>query len=127
MNFFKMDPAFQAYRLLQFAFVVAPIIVGLDKLYTNFLVPWTIYLAPITLDILGGHAEGFMQIVGVIEIIAGIGVAVKPKVFSYVVALWLLCIIINLLFAVHYYDIVVRDVGLLFGALALGKLSKKYG
>lgn len=127
MSFFKLDPSFQAFRLLQIAFVVAPILVGLDKLYTNFLVPWTIYLAPVFYNILQGNGEGFMKLVGVIEIVAGIGVWIKPRFFSYVVAIWLFCIIVNLLLTGHFFDIVVRDIGLLLGAVALGRLSKKYG
>ncbi len=65
-----------------------------------------------------------MLVVGAIEIIAGIGVLLKPQVFAYVVALWLLGIIINLLLLGQFYDIALRDFGLLLGALALGRLSQ---
>lgn len=67
-----------------------------------------------------------MMVVGVIEIIAGIGVWVKPKIFSYIVAIWLLGIIVNLLMLHNFYDIALRDLGLLLGALALGRLSQEY-
>lgn len=127
MSFFKRDPVFQAFRLLQIAFVAAPIIAGLDKLYTYYLVPWTIYLSPLALSMINGHAIGFMKFVGVVEIIAGIGVAFRPKIFSYVVAVWLFLIIINLLATGHYYDVALRDLGLMLAAIALGKLSKKMG
>ena len=74
-------------------------------------------------NVLGGHGHQFMMVVGVVEIIAGIGVALKPRVFAYIVAIWLLLIIINLLSIPGYYDIALRDLGLLLGALALGRLS----
>lgn len=127
MSFFKMDPVYQAFRLLQIAFVAAPIIAGADKVFmTNFLVPWPMYLSPILRGMFENHIYGFMMFVGVVEVIAGVGVAVKPKIFSYVVALWLLLIILNLLTTGHYYDIALRDFGLMLAAIALGKLSEKY-
>jgi len=72
------------------------------------------------------HATSFMMLVGVIEVVAGVGVILKPRVFSYVVALWLVGIIINLLLTGHYFDIALRDLGLCLSALALGRLSEKY-
>ncbi len=78
------------------------------------------------LRIVNAHDRGFMTIVGIIEIIAGLGVVFKPKLFSYIVALWLLGIIINLLLTRQYFDIALRDLGLFLSALALGKLSNKY-
>ena len=119
------DPGHQAFRILQVAFVIAPLIAGLDKFF-YLLTNWSQYLSPLALRMLGGHDRGFMMLVGVIEVIAGLGVYFKPKIFSYVVALWLLGIVVNLLMTGHYFDIALRDVGLLFGALALGKLSQKY-
>ncbi|HSX12198.1 MAG TPA: hypothetical protein VLF61_01780 [Rhabdochlamydiaceae bacterium] len=127
MSFFKMDPGFQAFRLLQIAFVVAPILAGADKVFmTNFLVPWPMYLSPILRSMFENHIYGFMMFVGIVEVIAGVGVAVKPKLFSCIVALWLLLIIINLLTTGHYFDIALRDLGLFLSALALCKLSEKY-
>lgn len=115
--------AYQAYRILQFGFVAAPIIAGLDKFF-NLLVTWEQYLWPVLDDLIG--AGIFMSLVGVIEIVAGIGVAVKPRIFSYVVAAWLGGIILNLLLIPGYYDIALRDLGLALGALALGRLSQRF-
>lgn len=115
--------AYQAYRILQIGFVAAPIIAGLDKFF-NLLVTWEQYLWPVLDDLIG--AGIFMGLVGIIEIVAGIGVAVKPRIFSYVVAAWLGGIILNLLLIPGYYDIALRDLGLALGALALGRLSHRF-
>lgn len=117
-------PAGQAYRILQFGFVVAPIVAGLDKFF-NVLTDWSQYLAPFIGNMIG--AEVFMGIVGVVEIVAGIGVALKPRIFAYVVAAWLVGIILNLLLIPGYFDIALRDLGLALGALALGRLSQQFG
>ena len=116
---------YQAFRILQIAFVIAPIIAGLDKFF-YFLTNWSKYLSPSALQFMQGNDRYFMMAIGIIEIIVGIGVIFKPKIFSYIVALWLLCIIINLLLQRGYYDIALRDLGLLLAALALGRLSHKY-
>jgi len=108
--------------ILRFGFTVAPILAGLDKFF-GFLVDWDKYLSPMANNVLGGHGHQFMMVVGVVEIIAGIGVALKPRVFAYIVAIWLLLIILNLLSIPGYYDIALRDLGLALGALALGRLS----
>ena len=112
----------QAFMILRFGFTVAPILAGLDKFF-GFLVDWDKYLSPMANNALGGHGHQFMLAVGVIEIVAGIGVALKPRIFAYVVAIWLLGIIVNLLSIPGYYDIALRDLGLALGALALGRLS----
>ena len=114
--------AYQAYRILQLGFVAAPILAGLDKFF-NVLVDWEQYLAPFIGDIISPGV--FMAIVGVVEIIAGIGVAVKPRLFAYVVAAWLVGIILNLLLT-GYYDVALRDLGLALGALALARLSQEF-
>jgi hypothetical protein len=119
------NPAHQAYRILQVGFVVAPIVAGADKFF-HFLVNWNQYLAPVVDQMLGGNGHVFMLVVGVIEIVAGIGVAIKPKLFAYVVAAWLLGIVINLLLAQNFYDIALRDVGLALSALALARLSHQF-
>ena len=75
---------------------------------------------------LGGHGHQFMMVAGVIEIIAGIGVALKPKIFAYVVSAWLLGIIVNLLMTGMYFDVALRDLGLSLGALALGRLAMQF-
>ncbi len=125
MSKFPGDYGYQAFRILQFAFVVAPILAGIDKFY-NILAYWPGYLSPMVMQVVHGNAQAFMMAIGVVEIIAGIGTFFKPQVFAYIVALWLLAIIINLLMTGHFYDIALRDLGLLLGALALGRLSHKY-
>src|SRR5690349_15246826 len=120
------SPARQAYHILQFAFVVAPIVAGLDKFF-HLLTNWDMYLAPVADRVLHGHGHTFMLIIGVIEIVAGIGVWLFPRVFGYVVAVWLWLIIINLLITPHgFYDIALRDLGLSLGALALARLAQVY-
>lgn len=115
---------YRAYRLLHWAFILAPILAGLDKFF-HILVNWDIYLAPIVPQILHVPTHGFMLAVGVIEIIAGLIVAFKPKIGGYIVTIWLWGIIINLfLNPNHYYDIALRDFGLSLGALALAQLSQ---
>lgn len=125
MSKFSGDPGYQAFRALQIAFVVAPILAGLDKFF-YLLTNWSQYLSPMALRMINNHDRGFMTVVGVVEIIAGIGVFYKPKIFAYIVSLWLLCIIVNLLMTGHYFDIVLRDIGLFLAAFALGRLSQKY-
>lgn len=120
------DYAYQAFRLLKFAFVVAPLIAGIDKFF-NMLTTWSMYLSPLTMRMIGFHNQPFLMIVGIVEIIAGLGVMLKPKFFAPIVALWLFLIIINLLCKGMYFDIALRDFGLFLAALALTKLSKKYG
>ncbi len=117
-----MAPDRQAFFLLRTVFTVAPILFGLDK-FTNILTDWTIYLAPVATAIVPVTAQTFMYVVGVVEIIAGILVAVRPRFGSLLVAVWLLGIIINLLVLGNFYDVALRDFGLLVGALALNRLS----
>jgi hypothetical protein len=119
------DARFQAYALLRTGFAVAPILFGLDKFF-EVLVEWPIYLAPWVNDIAPGSAQDFMYVVGGIEILAGLVVAVKPRYGAYLVAAWLGGIIVNLLTHSGYYDIALRDFGLLIGALALGRLAAVY-
>lgn len=119
------DPARQAFWILRIGFTVAPILAGLDKFF-NVLVDWDRYIAPAVNNLLGGNGHTFMLAAGVIEIAAGIGIALRPRVFSYVVAAWLGAIIVNLLMIPGYYDIALRDLGLALGALALGRLSEEY-
>lgn len=119
------SPAYQAYQILRFGFTVAPILAGLDK-FLHLLTNWDQYLAPSVNRMLNGNGHVFMQAVGVIEIVAGIGVFIKPKIFGYVVGLWLLGIIVNLLLIPGYFDIALRDLGLSLGAFALARLSAVY-
>jgi hypothetical protein len=117
------DYAHQAYTVLKFGFTVAPIVAGLDKFF-NFLVDWTQYLTPLVPAWTGIDPSVFMMAVGVVEFIAGIVVAVKPKFGAWIVAFWLWGIIINLLLVPGYYDVALRDLGLSFGALALARLAE---
>jgi hypothetical protein len=117
-------PAYQGYLLLRTGFVVAPILFGLDKFF-NWMVVWPNYLAPWLNDLVPGNAQQFMYVVGTIEIAAGLLVLLWPKWGSLVVALWLGGIIVNLLTlgAPKYYDVALRDFGLLLGALTLNRLA----
>lgn len=119
------DVGYQAYQILRLGFTVAPIIAGLDK-FLNVLTNWDRYLAPSANQMLGGYGHQFMLAVGVIEVVAGIGVFLKPKIFAYVVSAWLLLIIVNLLMVGGYLDVALRDLGLSLGALALARLSAEY-
>lgn len=112
----------QAFLLLRTVFTVAPILFGLDK-FTNILTDWTVYLAPQATALVPLAPRTFMGVVGVVEIIAGIAVAVRPRFGSLLVAAWLAGIIINLLLLGSFFDVALRDFGLLVGALALNRLS----
>ncbi len=119
------NPAYQAFWILRAGFIVAPILAGADK-FLGLLVNWDQYLPSVVNNMLGGYGHQLMYAVGAIEIVAGIGILLKPKVFAYVVAAWLLLIIVNLLLIPGYYDVALRDLGLALGALALGRLSERY-
>jgi hypothetical protein len=121
----RQDPAYQAYLTLRIGFAVAPILFGLDK-FTNLLADWTTYLAPSIDRLVPGSAAAAMLAVGVVEIVAGLVVAVRPKVGGYLVAAWLAGIIGNLLLLGDHYDIALRDFGLLLGALALARLATAF-
>src|SRR4051794_29024477 len=115
-------PEHQAFVLLRTVFTVAPILFGLDK-FANLLTDWERYLAPWINDLFPGSAHTAMLAVGVVEIVAGLVVAVRPQYGGYLVAAWLLGIIVNLLTLGSYYDIALRDFGLFVAALALARLS----
>jgi hypothetical protein len=119
------NPAYQAYLALRTGFVVAPILFGLDKL-TNLLTDWTTYLAPAVDRLVPGSATSAMLAVGVVEVVAGLVVAFRPKVGGYLVAAWLAGIIGNLLLLGDHYDIALRDFGLLLAALALARLATAF-
>jgi hypothetical protein len=113
----------EAFRLLQFGFVVAPIVAGLDK-FLHLLTDWEKYLAPVVSNTFGIQPHSFMMIVGVIEIVAGLVVAIKPRFGGYLVAAWLFGIIVDLIAVGGYLDIALRDLGLLLGALAMARLAE---
>lgn len=119
------DPAYQAFWLLRIAFVVAPLLFGLDK-FVDWLVDWERYLAPEINDLIPGNAHQAMLAVGVIEIVAGLIVALRPRFGGYLVAAWLAGIIVNLLLIGDYYDIALRDFGLLLAALTLARLATAF-
>jgi hypothetical protein len=112
----------EAYFLLRTVFTVAPILFGLDK-FTQLLSDWDFYLAPWINDLVPGSARDAMMIIGVVEVAAGVLVALRPRIGAYVVALWLAGIIVNLVTLGDYYDVALRDFGLLVGALALARLA----
>jgi len=119
------NPVFQAFALLRVGFTVASIVFGLDK-FADWLVDWRIYLAPELNDLIPGNAHQAMLAVGIVEIVAGLVVAVRPKFGGYLVAGWLAAIIVNLLLQADFYDIALRDFGLLIGALALARLATAF-
>ena len=112
----------QAFLVLRAAFTVAPVLFGLDK-FTNLMTDWTAYLAPWIDDLVPGTAQQAMYAVGVTEVVAGLLVAVAPRLGGLVVAAWLGGIIVDLLTLGDYYDVALRDVGLLAGAVALSRLA----
>ena len=120
------DAVVQAFWLLRIGFTVAPILFGLDK-FANLLTDWEGYLAPSIDKLVPGTAHQAMLAVGVIEIIAGVVVAILPRFGGYLVAAWLAGIIINLLVLGDYYDVALRDFGLLLGALCLARLATAVG
>src|ERR671924_1878870 len=122
-NVLRSDPAAQAFMLLRIAFTVAPILFGLDKFAEVMISDWPKYLAPEFNDLIPGSASDAMHIVGVVEIAAGLVVAVMPRFGGLLVAGWLGGIIVNLLLVGGYGDIALRDFGLLLGAGTLSRLA----
>ena len=112
----------RAFLLLRTVFTIAPIAFGLDK-FAGVLTDWEQYLAPWIDDLVPGSAHDAMLAVGVVEVVAGIVVAVAPRVGALLVAGWLAGIIVNLVTMGEYYDVALRDFGLLMGALALAALA----
>lgn len=119
------DPTYQAFWLLRIGFTIAPILFGLDK-FAHVLVDWDVYLASEFTDLFNAEAHTLMYLVGAIEIVAGIAVFLRPRFGGYLVAAWLAGIIVNLLLMADYYDIALRDFGLLLGALTLARLATAF-
>jgi hypothetical protein len=122
----KRDPAAQAFLVMRIAFTVAPILFGLDKFANVLTDDWTRYLSSEFNSLLPGNAGDAMHIVGVVEIAAGLTVAVVPRFGGLLVAAWLGGIILNLLLIGGYGDIALRDFGLLLGALSLNRLATAF-
>jgi hypothetical protein len=118
-------PAYQAYQILYIGFIVAPFLAGLDK-FTNLLVTWDQYLAPAVERMLPISGHTLMFLVGIVEMAAAVLVAVRPRIGAYIVAAWLLGIIVNLLLIPGYFDVALRDFGLALAALALARLSEEF-
>jgi hypothetical protein len=123
VNVLRRDPAAQAFLMLRIAFTVAPILFGLDKFAEVMISDWPKYLAPEFNDVIPGSAQTAMYIVGAVEIVAGLVVAIMPRFGGLLVAGWLGGIIVSLLLVGGYADIALRDFGLLIGALALSRLA----
>ena len=121
----KGDAGYQAFLTLRVGFTVLPIVMGIDKFFNN-LVDWELYLARWIANISPFSATGTMHVVGIVEIAAGVLVALKPRYFAYLVAAWLGGIIINLVTYSGFYDIALRDFGLMLGALTLGRLASVF-
>lgn len=119
------NPAYQGFWLLRIAFTVAPILFGLDK-FAHVLVDWDKYLAPEFTSLFNAQAHTLMYFVGAIEIVAGLAVLARPRFGGYLVAAWLAVIIVNLLMIGEYYDIALRDFGLLLAALTLTRLAAAF-
>src|ERR1041385_7910952 len=117
--------AYRAYLVLYAGFIVAPLLAGADKFF-HLLVNWDQYLAPSIARLRPVSGHTFMLAAGVIEMVAALLVAVKPRIGGYVVAAWLWGIIVNLLLVPGYFDIALRDFGLSLGALALGRLAQQF-
>ena len=109
-------------RLMRYTYGIVPIVAGLDK-FTNLLTDWKNYIAPSVSSALPFSASTFMAIVGIVEIVAGIIVLVRPRLGGYIVMAWLVAIALNLLISGHYYDVAVRDLVMAIGAFSLAKLS----
>ena len=116
------DPVYQAFLLLRTGFTVLPILMGADKFF-NAMVNWEQYLAPAIPKAIGVSPELFMRGVGVIEIVAGLLVAIIPRYAAYIVMAWLWLIIVDLVMTGQYWDIALRDFGLSVAALVLGRLA----
>src|SRR6266851_9824492 len=119
------SPSYQAYLILYFAFVVAPIVAGTDKFF-HFLVNWDQYVSPLVPKLLHIAPHTFMLGVGVVEVVAGLLVAFMPVIGAPIVGLWLCGIIVNLLSIPGYFDVALRDLGLALGAFALARLAQEF-
>lgn len=121
----RQDPAFAAFWVLRLGFIALPLLMGLDK-FTNLLTDWPGYLAPWVVAVLPISAQAAMYVIGAVEIVAAIGIVLRPRLAAWVVATWLAGIILNLLTVPGFFDVALRDVGLLVAAVSLGLLASRY-
>ena len=121
----KTHAGYRAFRVLQFAFIITPIVAGTDKFF-HILVDWDQYLSPMARHAMGPNFHIFMRAAGVGEILLGFGMIFRPKLFSNFVSAWLLSIVINLLLTGTFFDIALRDFVLILASLALGPLSEAF-
>jgi predicted Kef-type K+ transport protein len=121
----RSEPAYGAYLMLWIGFTALPILFGLDKFF-NVLTHWEAYLAPWIVSIIPISGHQAMLVVGVVEIAAGVAVALKPRYAAFVVAAWLAGIVINFLTYSGFYDIALRDFGLMLAALTLARLATMF-
>ena len=120
---FIMATIKQLQSTLRLTYGIVPIVAGLDK-FTNLLTNWTNYLGRNVIAMLPFSAPTFMKIVGIIEIIAGLIVLIKPRVGAYIVMIWLICIALELIISAQYFDVAVRDLVMSIGAFTLAQLTK---
>lgn len=121
----RTDPAYGAFALMRIGYTALPLCMGIDK-FGNWMTYWPHYLAPWIVTLIPFSAQSAMYVIGAIEVVAGIAVAVKPRYAAYIVAVWLLGIIISLLSYPGFYDVALRDFGLLLGAVTLARLAYVY-
>ena len=121
----RAEPAYQAFLLLRSGFTIAPILFGLDK-FAGVMADWSTYLAPAIDRLVPGSGHANMLVVGVIEIVAGLVVAIRPRFGGWLVAAWLAAIIVDLVLLGGHLDIALRDFGLLIGAVALARLASAF-
>lgn len=121
----KVNPSYRAYQILHATFAVGLMVAGADK-FLHWLTNWDQYLAPTVSRLFPLSGHEFMFLAGTVEVLVGLVVAFHPRLGSYLVAAWLLAVIINLLLLPGHFDIALRDLGLMLGALALAKLAEDY-
>jgi uncharacterized membrane protein YphA (DoxX/SURF4 family) len=112
----------QIQNVLRLTFGIVPIVAGLDK-FTNLLTNWPDYLGTHISGMLPVSSIAFMKVVGIIEIVAGIIVLLRPLVGAYIVMVWLICIAVQLIIGGHFFDVAVRDLVMAIGAFTLAKLT----
>lgn len=118
-------PAHQAYQVLHWGFTAIPTLAGLDKFF-HVMTDWDQYLAPQIARLLPFSVHRAMLVVGVLEILAGLIVALRPRIGGYIVGTWFAWLILNAFLRGAYYDVALRDFGLMLGALALARLATLY-